>query len=78
MQIGGTRERALGNRATDRMQALLNEGRFTLARPANTPNRDRYDRLSRMVERDGASIGTKLMDEGLAEEWGGRRIRWWG
>ncbi|MGB3754706.1 MAG: hypothetical protein WA954_12530 [Parerythrobacter sp.] len=62
----------MGNLATRRMQALLNEGAFTLTRPANTPNRDRYDRLRRVAERDGRSLGDLL----LAEVWSGDRIAW--
>ncbi len=60
------------------MQALLNEGGVTFTRPDDTPNRDRYDRLLRVVERDGESVGAVLVDEGLAEEWGGNRIAWCG
>ena len=73
---GCANERSMGNRATNRMQVLLNEGSFTLTRPADTPNRDQYDRLLRVVKRDGESVGATLVREGLAEEWGGRRIAW--
>ncbi|WP_336985536.1 thermonuclease family protein [Altererythrobacter aquiaggeris] len=75
---GCDREKSLGDQATDRMQALLNEGSFTLTRPPGTPNRDRYDRLLRVAERGGVSVGDVLVDEGLAEEWGGKRIAWCG
>lgn len=75
---GCDREKSLGDQATDRMQALLNEGSFTLTRPPGTPNRDRYDRLLRTAERGGVSVGDTLVEEGLAEEWGGRRIAWCG
>jgi endonuclease YncB( thermonuclease family) len=67
-------ERALGERATDRLLALLNQGPFTLE-PIDR-NRDRYGRLLRTVTRDGASLGEALVGEGLAEEWKGYRGSW--
>ncbi|WP_336985537.1 thermonuclease family protein [Altererythrobacter aquiaggeris] len=73
---GCAREKEMGDRATDRMQALLNEGDFTLTRPAGTPNRDRYERLLRVAQRGGVSVGDTLVAEGLAEVWGGERIYW--
>ncbi|MGB3795192.1 MAG: thermonuclease family protein [Alteraurantiacibacter sp.] len=73
---GCANERSMGNRAMNRMQVLLNEGEFTLSRPFGTPDRDQYDRLLRTVERDGESVGAMLVNEGLAEKWGGRRIAW--
>jgi len=68
------REAALGAEATARLQALLNEGAFTL----ETVDRDRdpYGRLLRTVTRQGESLGTVLVREGLAEEWRGRRSGW--
>ena len=68
------REAALGDKATLRMRALLNAGAFTLD-PVDR-DRDRYGRLLRTVTRDGASLGAVLVDEGLAEEWGGARLEW--
>ncbi|OBX19622.1 nuclease [Erythrobacter sp. QSSC1-22B] len=68
------REAALGGAATRRMQALLNEGAFSLE-PVDR-DRDRYGRLLRTVTRDGASLGAVLVDEGLAEEWQGVRRGW--
>lgn len=71
-------EARLGARATDRLQALLNEGAFTLG--ANDDgtgrDRDRYGRLLRTVTRNGESLGEVLVREGLAEEWNGVRRRW--
>lgn len=71
-------EAALGHRATARMQALLNQGAFTLAPNADGTGRDtdRYGRLLRVVSRGGASLGQVLVDEGLAEVWRGRRGTW--
>ena len=68
------REAQLGAQATARLQALLNQGAFTL----ETVDRDRdpYGRLLRTVTRDGASVGAVLVREGLAEEWQGPRGGW--
>jgi endonuclease YncB( thermonuclease family) len=68
------REAELGEAATTRLRALLNAGPFTLE-PADE-DRDRYGRLLRVVTRDGESLGTELVREGLAEEWQGHRGRW--
>ena len=68
------REAALGRAATARMQALLNQGAFTLE--SVDRDRDPYGRLLRTVTRDGASVGAVLVREGLAEEWRGRRSGW--
>ena len=68
------REAQLGERASARLLALLNQGAFTL----ETVDRDRdpYGRLLRTVTRDGASVGAVLVREGLAEEWQGYRREW--
>jgi endonuclease YncB( thermonuclease family) len=73
-----SRERELGERATDRLLALLNQGAFTLAPNADGTGRDhdRYGRLLRTVTRDGESVGEALMNEGLAEKWKGYRGNW--
>jgi micrococcal nuclease len=68
------REAELDAAATQRLRALLNAGPFSLE-PVDR-DRDRYGRLLRTVTRDGASLGAVLVDEGLAEEWGGRRLEW--
>lgn len=67
-------ERARGQRATRRLIALLNEGAFSLA-PVER-DRDRYGRALRIVMRDGRSIGTMLVNEGLARPWTGSRQPW--
>lgn len=69
-------ERALGEAATLRLLALLNEGPFSLEREAR--DEDRYGRKLRVVTRDGVSLGDHLAAEGLAEKWGGRRGDWCG
>jgi endonuclease YncB( thermonuclease family) len=67
-------EADLGERATLRLQALLNGGPVTLA-PADRDT-DRYGRLLRIVERNGQSLGGQLVSEGLARRWTGRRMPW--
>ena len=72
------REAALAERATRRLQALLNQGPFTLAPndDGTGRDRDRYGRLLRTVTRGGASLGGELVSEGLAERWRGHRGDW--
>ena len=67
-------ERKLGARATRRLQALLNAGAFSTRRIDR--ERDRYGRLLRIVTRDGRSIGSMLVAEGLARPWTGSRQPW--
>ena len=67
-------ERALGARATRRLQALLNAGAFSTRRIDR--ERDRYGRLLRIVTRDGRSIGSMLVAEGLTRPWTGSRQPW--
>lgn len=68
------REARAGEAATRRLQALLNAGPVTLA-DADRP-RDRYGRRLAVVERDGASLGQVLVNEGLARPWEGWRRPW--
>jgi micrococcal nuclease len=67
-------EARLGERATRRLQALLNAGPITLVTAGRAT--DRYGRQLRTVERDGESLGDMLVDEGLARRWTGRRRSW--
>ncbi|MFC3440164.1 thermonuclease family protein [Sphingobium rhizovicinum] len=67
-------EGALGKRATDRLQALMNAGPFSLENADR--DTDRYDRKLRVVTREGQSIGDQLVAEGLARTWDGRRHPW--
>lgn len=68
-------ELALGNRATDRMLELINEGPFEIeAWPGR--DADRYGRKLRVLFRDGRSLGDILVSEGLARTWSGRREPW--
>lgn len=56
------------------MIVLLNAGGFSLG-PVDR-DEDRYGRKLRIVTRQGESLGMTLVDEGLAERWGGRRGNW--
>jgi endonuclease YncB( thermonuclease family) len=73
---GCAEEAALGEEATLRLQELLNAGAFTLADDPDGETTDRYGRALHVVTRKGESIGETLVDEGLAEQWGGPRIDW--
>ncbi|MEN9682781.1 MAG: hypothetical protein RLZZ427_532 [Pseudomonadota bacterium] len=67
-------EQALGDRATQRLIALLNAGPFVLAIEGRET--DRYGRALRIVRRGGRSLGAQLVQEGLAEPWRGKRSNW--
>ncbi len=67
-------EKALGDRATARLLALLDAGPVTLS-PADR-DEDRYGRKLRILMRDGKSLGLQLVAEGLAREWDGARHPW--
>ena len=68
-------ELALGNRATERLIELVNAGPFQLqAWPGR--DTDRYGRKLRVLVRDGRSLGDRLVSEGLARTWSGRREPW--
>ncbi|WP_176592593.1 thermonuclease family protein [Sphingobium sp. EM0848] len=67
-------EAALGAQATQRLQALMNAGPFSLE--TGDRDTDRYGRALRVVTRGGKSIGEKLVAEGLAREWDGARHPW--
>ncbi|MCE2842840.1 MAG: thermonuclease family protein [Novosphingobium sp.] len=67
-------ERQRGEAAKLRLLALLNAGPVELVDDARS--RDRYGRRLAVVARRGASLGTQLVNEGLAEPWRGRRSSW--
>jgi endonuclease YncB( thermonuclease family) len=68
------REIAMGERATARLLTLLNAGPISLQ--TTDTEYDRYGRRLLKVTRSGKSLGTTLVNEGLAERWGGPRIDW--
>jgi endonuclease YncB( thermonuclease family) len=68
-------ELALGNRATERLIELVNQGPFQFrAWPGR--NMDRYGRALRVLVRNRRSLGDILVSEGLARTWTGRREPW--
>lgn len=67
-------ERQQGEAAKLRLLALLNAGPVELV--DDVRSRDRYGRRLAVVTRHGASLGTQLVNEGLAEPWRGRRSSW--
>ena len=67
-------EKALGDRATVRLRALLNAGPFALQ--SADRDADRYGRKLRIVTRNGLSLGDVLVAEGLARRWDGSRHPW--
>ena len=69
-------EAALGGAATERLQQWLNGGAFSLESAGR--DSDRYGRKLRIVTRGGASVGSLLVDEGLARRWEGARRPWCG
>ena len=75
-QPGCAAEAVLGERATRRLTELLNAGSFSLERDGR--DSDRYGRKLRVITRHGASLGSTLEEEGLAEHWQGRRGNWCG
>ncbi|GAA3895393.1 thermonuclease family protein [Sphingomonas limnosediminicola] len=67
-------EKELGDRATLRLQQLLNSGAVTLE--AVDRDTDRYGRKLRIVDVNGESVGSTLVAEGLARAWDGSRHPW--
>ncbi len=69
-------ELALGQQATARLAALLNQGPFAVE--PYEPDEDVYGRKLRILSRDGQSLGAVLVEEGLARAWDGARHGWCG
>lgn len=67
-------EAALGATATQRLHALINAGPFTL-QPIDR-DEDGYGRKLRILTRGGESLGSVLVDEGLARWYEGGRQPW--
>ena len=65
-------EKALARRARDRLLDLLNAEPFTLRREGE----DRYGRTLAVVVNSRGSVGDRLVAEGLARTWTGRREGW--
>lgn len=67
-------EAKLAERATERLTDLLNDGPFVLG--SIDRERDVYGRALKVVSRNGESLGSELVSEGLAERWKGYRGNW--
>ena len=67
-------EARIGNAATQRLHSLLNAGPFRLETVDR--NRDTYGRLLRNPTRAGQSLGSTLVSEGLARDYGSGRRPW--
>lgn len=67
-------EKALGDRATDRLYQLVNGGAVTLV--PITRDEDGYGRKLRIVKVAGVSVGETLVGEGLARWYGSGRRSW--
>jgi len=63
-----------GAAATRRMQQLVNAGPFSLQ--SIDRDEDRYGRKLRLITRGGESLGSILVDEGLARYYEGGRRSW--
>ena len=68
-------EKALGDRATQRLHQLVNSGPVTLE-PTGTRDADNYGRKLRLVMVNGASVGETLVSEGLARYYEGGKRPW--
>ena len=71
---GCASEERLGQKAKIRLQALLNQGNFSLQ--SIDRDQDQYGRDLRIITRDGESLGDIMVAEGLAERWQGYRRDW--
>jgi micrococcal nuclease len=68
-------EKALGDRATERLAELLNAGGWTMRRDGDR-DEDRYGRKLRTFHTAQTTIGQTLIAEGLAHVWDGRKHPW--
>ena len=71
---GCASEERLGQKAKIRLQALLNQGSFSLQ--SIDRDQDQYGRDLRIITRDGESLCDIMVAEGLAERWQGYRRDW--
>lgn len=68
-------EKALGDRATQRLHQLVNSGAVTLE-PIGDRDVDVYGRKLRIVSVNGTSVGDTLVSEGLARYYEGGKKPW--
>lgn len=65
-------EARLGRLATDRLRGLLIEGPAVVRREGE----DRFGRTLARISVNGRDVGDRLVNEGLARRWDGRRQPW--
>lgn len=70
-----SRERRLGNQATERLRQLLSGGQIVVKRVGRA-DEDRYGRKLRTLYVNGVDVGTVLVREGLARIWPNGPERW--
>jgi endonuclease YncB( thermonuclease family) len=68
-------EAVLGERATERLIVLMNQGPVALVNDGGR-DEDRYGRKLRHLMQNGQSLGDQLIREGLARPWTGRKLPW--
>ena len=68
-------EAELADRAADRLLAMLNEGPFDMV-AHRLQRQDRHGRDLMVIRRDGESVGSRLIDEGLAHRYTGFKMSW--
>lgn len=77
-EVGSPRcpeEAALARRSADRLLAILNEGTFDMI-AHRLQRQDRHGRDLMVLERNGESIGDRMMSEGLAHRYIGSKRSW--
>jgi micrococcal nuclease len=68
-------EAEVGRRSAERLLALLNKGPFDMI-AHRLQREDRHGRSLMVLRRDGKSIGSQLIDDGLAHRYTGFKISW--
>ena len=68
-------EEALARSAADRLRELLNQGEFEMV-AHRFQQQDRHGRDLMVIRRNGQSIGSQLIDEGLAHRYLGSKWSW--
>ncbi|MDV3257403.1 MAG: thermonuclease family protein [Sphingomonas sp.] len=69
------KEEALARRSADRLATLLGEGEFEMV-AHRFHRQDRHGRSLMVIQRDGRSIGSQLIEEGLANRYIGSKRSW--
>lgn len=70
-----SKEEALARKSANRLLELLNRGEFEMV-AHRLQRRDRHGRDLMVIRRNGQSIGSALIDEGLAHRYIGSKTSW--